>query len=261
MIEAQTPGQAPAASDPDFPPGFWRRIAIYPYPDKVVAGVEDDVHRFRAALFHDQGIVTSVETWVDRFPYTTCFEAGTFLAAQVAGQRLDALAKLDPRVNCTHLYDLAVLAARHAGAATAVIFDIQVADRVEGRTRATLWRCGDLIGKWAVAGTVIHEPAVHSGRDLRSLSHWKSDLPEERAVHAALLRRGIQISGARRAPPVERAADRGAQRSGACFTYQSGQMEHAAATPGGLIDFSLGTMAPLEDFPGGRCIRAAMEGS
>jgi hypothetical protein len=132
-----------------------------------------------------------------------------------------------------------------------VRFDIQVGDRVEGRTRAVLLQDDQLRQEWLLEGSVIQGPDAWRGRDLRELSRWRNELPAHVAMHAVLMRRAVHISAVRKTPPVGRATDRGPRRLGVCFTYQPERVRDAIVSSTSLIDFSRSGKAPLDAFPGG----------
>jgi len=60
-----------SAAYPSFPPGFWRRIELYPAPRMIIAGLDDDVHRFLMRLSHHEGMIMGVEARAERFPWST----------------------------------------------------------------------------------------------------------------------------------------------------------------------------------------------
>ncbi len=235
-------------SRPAFPPGFWRRIVLHPHANGVIAALEDDVHRFHLRLEHNGERITRLDTWEPRVPYTTCPGAGPSLRNSMIGLRLDVLRGPEPREHCTHLHDLALLAASYAGAAEPVRFDMQVGDRQEGSTRAQLFRDGREVIRWDLDGTGIVGPDPWSGRDLRRLSAWQVEFDTETARQLVMLRRTVLISGARRHPTFARASDHGPQRLGACYTHQAGRAEDALRASTGRIDFSDGVREPLQDF-------------
>jgi hypothetical protein len=250
---------------PSFPPGFWRRIALHPRPGVVVAGLEDDVHRFALALAiaHRDGVITRVQTAAERAPWSTCPAAGGFIAGQLTGERLQSVAAHDPREHCTHLYDLAVLCAARAEDRHSTLFDMQVADRVDGRTSATLLEDGEPKLWWRVREGVIQEPGAWAGRSLRELSRWKAELSAEDALRAMLLRRAVFVSGARAQPQVivGTAAERGQVRLGACYTYQMPHAAEAVHSAAWRRDFSLAGEPPLQGFdPDVLARRPAAEG-
>ena len=73
---------------------------------------------------------------------------------------------------------------------------------------------------------------------------------EATATRAAMLRRAVMVSGARKLPAdaESRAIDRMQARLGACFTYQAPQMQRATQAAGWRRDFSQTTDQPLQDF-------------
>ena len=133
----------PQQAFPTFPPGLWRRIVLQPGPgskgDGWIGGaLEDDMHRFHIRLDHAEGRVTAVHATAVRHPWSACPGATGFIARELTGQLLADVGRRDPAQHCTHLYDLAILAAAHAGDTRPTRFDMTVADRVDGRTTATL---------------------------------------------------------------------------------------------------------------------------
>jgi hypothetical protein len=244
---------------PSFPPGFWRRIALHPRRGVVVAGLEDDVHRFALVITHRDGRIAQVQARTERAPWSTCPDAGGFIAEQLTGQRLDAVAACDPRQHCTHLYDLAVLCAARADDPGPTVFDRQVADRLEGRTSAMLLENGVPKLRWRVADGVIQGSDAWAGRALRELSRWKAELAPDDVIRAMLLRRAIFVSGARAQPePIAgTAADRGPVRLGACFTYQMPRAAEAVHSLPWRQDFSEADQGPLQRFDPAALMQAA----
>jgi hypothetical protein len=243
---------------PAFPPGFWRRIALHPRPGVVIGGLEDDAHRFVLRLAHEDGRITGVDARAERFPWSTCADAGTFLAGQLRGSSLQAVAALDPRSHCTHLFDLAILCAAHAHEPAPIRFDLKVAERVERRTSATLLENDAPVLQWQVNGTLIEGPGDWAGRDMRELSSWKQALSAAAARRATMLRRAIYVSGVRAQPATvdARASDRGPGRLGACFTYQMPRVGDAVQSRTARVDFSQGQDGPLQDFDPERLVLA-----
>jgi hypothetical protein len=236
---------------PAFPPGFWRRIELHPAAGAIVGGLEDDVHRFMLTLEHDGERITSVPARTERVPWSVCPGAGPFLQDGLTGRALDEVARLDPKIHCTHLFELAVLCAAHAHLAEPVRYDIKVGDPVNGRARAVLAVNGEQAIIWEVSGTALEGPAEWAGRDLRRLSQWGAQLDPDLALKAMMLRRAIMVSGARRQPQLMREGQPSLdpRRLGACFRYQLPQATDAQQTPDWRKDFSRSRAGPLQDFP------------
>lgn len=235
---------------PHYPPGLWRRIILQPGPGWIGAALEDDMHRFHLRIDHAGGRICSVKAEAPRHPWTACPGAVPRLSGELEGEALADVARRDAGQHCTHLLDLAILAAAHAGDGEPVRFDMRVADRVEDRTTATLDENGTEVLRWQLEDTRIVGPAPYAGLDLRKLSQWKKDLPPRDAERATLLRRAVFISGGRTFAtiPEERATDRGPQRMGACYNFQLPQAEGSVRSPNWRRDFSMSGKEPLAGF-------------
>jgi len=246
------------ATFPSWPPGVWRRIVLQPGPGWIGAVLEDDMHRMNLRLHHDGAHITALAAETLRAPWSACPGAGAFLAGELVGAELSEVAARDPSVHCTHLFDLAVLAAAHAHDTAPTTFDLRVADRVEERTSATLCVDGAEAMRWRLDGTLIEGPEPFAGRDLRALSRWKGELGTRDAERALLLRRAVYISGARQynPPPMESAAQGGPLRLGVCFNYQLPQAAQSRRHAVWRRDFSGSGEQPLGGVDAARVLAA-----
>src|SRR5262245_46970306 len=114
-------------------PGYHRRFLITPCRGEATAAVEDDFHCMSVTLSHDGTTIMSAKTVMERAPWTTCPGAPAVLAETFAGVALaDAAARGMKQANCTHLHDLALLAAAHAGDGEPTRYDIFVSDPADG---------------------------------------------------------------------------------------------------------------------------------
>ena len=235
---------------PAFPPGLWRRIVLAPRPGHITAALEDDLHRFHIRLHHAAGAITAIESEARRHPWSGCAGAPGFLGAELAGKTLADVAALPAPEHCTHLRDLAVLAAAHANDPHDTRLDMRVADRLEGRTVATLDVNDEIALAWLLDDTVIQSPAHLAGRDLRALSRWQADLTPADAERAHLLRRAVFVLGGRQfnPPPGQTTADMGPGRMGVCYNYQMPQAATSHRPETWKHDFSLSGDTPLAGF-------------
>lgn len=237
------------ASFPTFPLGLWRRIVLQPGPGWIGAALEDDMHCFSIRLDHDGERITKVIAKAHRTPWSACPGATAFIAKELTGELLAEVARRDPTQHCTHLLDMAIVAAAHAHDTSPTVFDMQVADRVEGRTTATLFQDGAERLHWQLQDTIIEGPERFAGLDIKRVSKWKHDFPLQEAEWSTLLRRAIFISGGRvyQPPMGKRAAEMGPMRMGVCYNYQVPQADKS--TP--IFDrreFPMTEHEPLEDF-------------
>src|SRR5215470_7763502 len=96
-------------------PGFRRRFIVTPGSGRVSSEVEDDYHCMGVTIHHDGRTAIKVEGVIQRAPWTTCPGAVAIVEQTFTGVPLEGfVARGEKRANCTHLHDLAVLAAGHA---------------------------------------------------------------------------------------------------------------------------------------------------
>jgi hypothetical protein len=189
------------ASGPMIEPGRlgMRRVQlIEPGPGRVTAEVEDDYHRFFVELSHDGERITGVRTESKRHPWTTCPSAGDHLAARLTGAALrEVEGREEPLTHCTHMLDLAILAAAHAGDSEPTLYEMLVDDPDVSPRSAVLRRNGAEVLRWLIDGTALVAPGMMAGRDLRMLKHWIGEIDPALREPARVLRRGAYIARGR----------------------------------------------------------------
>ena len=228
----------------DAQPGFRRRILIEPAPGRVTAELEDDYHRMTVVITHAGGIATAVSGAMARAPWTTCPGAELQLPRSFTGRPLAGFGVVGERDdNCTHLHDLALLAAGHAADTGLTVIDILVSDPVDGAKQAELRRDGIAVMRWRLEGNLIVEPEVISGRGVGDLRDWIAGLDEGAKEAARLLRWGVMLSGGR-AIVVEK--DTRQLPQGRCYTFQPDRFA-VAERSGAILDFSTSSDGPLAD--------------
>lgn len=234
--------------NPDYGSGvFRRRLHWQATPGCVAVALEDSNHGFRLRLHHDGRQIARVEAEPVRHPFTTCPEA-VGNARQIEGLALTEVAaqraRLPQASNCTHLVDMALLAATHAeDVGQERHYDIAVDDEKEGVTVARIECDGRLVHRWTIRDHAIETPAELTGRPvMRGFYAWATAEFTALALEAAqLLQRGYFVAQARRSVylPVERypAASDG-MPSGACYSYNTGAVERALRIRGSVRDYS-----------------------
>lgn len=234
---------------PTFPSGFWRRVELHPAHGHIVGAMEDDMHHFHLRMDHADGRITAIAGRAVRHPWTGCTGAALHLASELKGELLADVAARDPFQHCTHLLDLAIVMAAHAGDPKPSRFDMRIGDRSHDRATATLERNGTESMRWHINGTIIDGPDRFAGRNLKRVSTWKHEYCPEDAEHATLLRRAIFVSGARRQALEKnrKGTDTPLARHGVCFNYQSPQLEETISLYESR-DFSHGDIEPLDSF-------------
>ncbi|HEX7857549.1 MAG TPA: hypothetical protein VF503_28045 [Sphingobium sp.] len=233
--------------------GFHRRIRISPYPDRVVVGLEDNLHFFAMELAHSDGEISDLRMRMERYPWNICAGASAFLRQGLVGRKLDELPQIDISQHCTHLFELAVLCAAHTDDQSPVQYDLHVDDWVANRTAVRLLIDNRLVLDLKVHGTIVETPGEWFGRDVFQLSQSLQEGDAANREKAMLVARAIYVSLGRAAPMVDRAVERGPRILGVCYSYQPARVEEAARVPHSRREFSEPSRQPLEDFDPQAC--------
>jgi len=232
--------------NPDHMPGFRRRIRITPAPGHVLSEVEDDYHHMSVSINHDYEIANTVKAVLVRAPWTTCPGAVDKCEQTFTGVALRAFSeRKDKTFNCTHLFDLALLAATHAFANALLVYDVFVSDPIEGVRRATIYHDGVALLSWSDANYRIIEPTVLAGTKLNDMRAWIDSL-EPAQQEAARILRWVSMIAHGRTIPMEKQSD-ASRMPPSCYTFQP---ERAAVAQriGKILDFSDGTVQPLDHY-------------
>jgi hypothetical protein len=216
--------------------GYRRRVKIDPQPGKVSAWVEDDFHHFGVEIEHDGDTVTRIATHAPRFPWTTCPAAGELLAQRFQGRRLATIAAgEDQRQHCTHQYDIAIAAARHALDDSPTVLDISVADD-EGRgALAELSVNGEPTLRWFFANSP-REGDPQSG-DMAAFLEWTRGLPDALREAGMMFRRGAMVSGGRRLDLERYRTVSEVGSPGACYSLQPERALQSKRVLGAIREF------------------------
>ena len=205
------PQEAPHDAGRDhFPFGSYRRRirVVATSPTVVDAGMEDDLHSFTVRLEHDGEQVRHVTADALRQPWSTCHEAAEPLHV-VEGMTLSPSclavgARTDATRQCTHLFDLAGLAAAHAwrvtsGGAARRQYDMAMpyaplSEAARPRD-LTLLRDGTPVLKFTVAGLKVVGPEPFAAADARGgFFRWaEANLTDDDAEAAVVLKRASLI--------------------------------------------------------------------
>ena len=238
--------------NPDYGKGiFRRRLQWQTLPGCVEVALEDSNHGFRLRLSHDGQRITQVTAEPVRFPFTTCPEAVANVQALVGLELADVAAQrtaLPQPGNCTHLIDMALLAAAHAQeqeSGQQRLYDIAVTDEQEGLTHARILCDGQLVHDWFIRTHLIESPDELAGRSvMRGFYAWVTEeldgLPREAAQ---ALQRGYFVAQSRRwntRPIEEHPASTDGIPVGACYSYNTGAVERAFRIQGSVRDCTAG---------------------
>ena len=234
---------------------FRRRIVAIAEARGVRGALEDDFHHFEAELDHDGERVTAIRSASPRVPRTTCAEAQRPLQGFI-GLRLDAgQVPLDPRLQCTHLFDLTrfmmaqALRGQRSNALHATReYAIAVPYPEAGRMHAEIRRDGELVLAWDLVNGCVVSPGPFLGTDFSGKASYPKELDADALEAAKLLRRGVWLGRDRAAIAVvissgkfEARVEQRANTAlrGACYAHQPGTQERGTSNfSGNIRDFS-----------------------
>jgi hypothetical protein len=245
--------------DPDGP--YRRRIrTVCVEPGVVEGALEDDFHNFEVTLRHDGERVTGVEAHSRRWPWSTCPAAAANLRpieGMPLSMRCTAIAEVaDPRMNCTHQFDLAGLCVSHAaGGQERRQYDAELPPAVDGVTEPRLWRDGELVLAWTLSWRdggrrLVDSPPYDQAPWRGGFFRWAdATLDPDTAEAAIVLRRACEI-GMGRGMDLEAydsAAELGPLMGAVCYTMQPSVMPVAFRNRGSIRDFARHPDALLRD--------------
>jgi len=234
-----------SSPDLDQLPGFRRRFRVTPGEGVVRSEVEDDFHCMGVLLHHEDGVATLLEPVMQRAPWNTCPGAPDQLKATFTGKRLAEFPRCGQKTaNCTHLYDLALLAAAHADDKDVLVYDVLVSDAIDGERHAELRRNGETLLRWSDRDFLLTAPAELAGTALTALTPW-IEAQEPALREAAKVLRWASMIAHGRSIPLEQQSD-ATRMPPNCYTFQPERAVRAHRV-GESKDFSTGPLVPLEE--------------
>ncbi|MDG2003707.1 MAG: DUF2889 domain-containing protein [Novosphingobium sp.] len=223
--------------------GYRRRIRIEPTEHAVIAMLEDDIHCLAVILRHDGERVIKVEPTIERLPWDTCPGAAAKLVETFEGQLLsEVTARRDKKQNCTHMHDMAVLAAAHAHDHAGFTYEIFASDPVEDERILEIRRDGKSLHRWIERGAVLAEPPELAGKPLFALRDWIGSLEGAEQEAARVLQWGALVAHGRTMSMEDQS--RAAEMPPNCYTFQPERAARAQRI-GERFDFSQGSRVPL----------------
>jgi hypothetical protein len=240
---------------------YRRRIRTVAVGQGVVeGGLEDDFHHFEVTLRHDGVRVMDVEARSRRWPWSTCPAAAAQLRpidGMPLSTRCTAIAEVaDPRMNCTHQFDLAGLCVSHAARGDERRqYDAELPPAVDEVTEPRLWRDGELVLAWTLswrdgARRLVDSPPYDQAPWRGGFFRWADETLDPDAAEAAIvLRRACEIGMGRGMDleAVDSAAELGPMMGAVCYTMQPSVMPVAFRNRGSIRDFARHPDALLED--------------
>lgn len=181
---------------------FHRKILLNKVTDTVTtAALEDSHHAFSMKLSHDKKNVISLKSRWHRRPFTACMGAVQAIEAvkglSLSEDILDLPQHIDPRKQCTHIFDTANLAITHSCRDEHFrLYEIEIPDTVDGQQHARLFLNGDCVLDWKLDRGMIVAPEKFRGvKTHKGLTSWAvKNLPKEKLEAVMVLQRGIFLS-------------------------------------------------------------------
>lgn len=199
--------------------GYRRVVRVEPSPGAVLAMLEDDLHCMAVRLRHDGETVHAVEPLTDRAPWNLCPGAEAVLVDTFKGAGLhEVTARRNKAHNCTHLHDLAVLAAAHAGDSEPLEYRIYASDPQDGQRVLEIRRNDCVLHRWTEQAGILQAPEAVAGLTLLTLRDWIGGLSGEEREAARLLQWASLVAHGRSMTRDQRRAAVGVQPS--CFAFQ-----------------------------------------
>lgn len=244
--------------------GIFRRAYRFDIGDGTVTGeMADDFHHFALTMAHDGRRVTDIGGEGLRTPWNTCLKAPNALAAlnglALQDDPATFIRQSNSRMQCTHLYELAALAASHlVRGAASVTYEAAVPYPLGPEPLgATLTQNGEAVLDWhlvrpdapglpveqLVRGDMIVAPAPFAGQRVSKLLGWAAENVDAAMFDAIyILRRAVGISAARVLdldnPDVDIVDLMFRGKTSDCFAFQPENRDYTTRHVGSTLDFT-----------------------
>lgn len=218
----------------DSPHVFFRRVIFDVTATTCRVAMEDEHHYFILELGHDGERITSVASTARRTPWTLCPEAERQLqmfVGQPLRQRIAVtLPEIDSKQQCTHQYDLLMVALSQALRPGRREYIAKVVGAMHEHRHAELWLDGEKLLDWRLRGTLIESDDTCNQRDLRNIMPWADEHLDDRTLEALFVQRRAVMVAASKGFNLDLIPNAGVAmraRAGACFVFQPERAESA----------------------------------
>lgn len=217
--------------------------------DGTVSGtLSDNNHAMWVRLHHSGGAVTAIDGGFHRWPTTGCLGAAGVLqelvGSPIAATRAELVAGGRARRNCTHLYDLALLALAMAKRPLGDrLWDAVVPDAVDGGTIASIALDEVRVLRWPLRDQIIVPDNDAPQSLLSGFTPWALARYSGDALEGAHILRMAAFTARARAHITDdqpRPLRDFPERRGACFAYSPPQVDEAIHRLNVVRDFSNG---------------------
>ena len=218
----------------DSPHVFFRRIIFEVSTTECRVAMEDEHHYFVLNIEHDGERITAVNSSARRTPWTICPQAAARLQ-EFVGQALRpriavSLPEIDSKQQCTHQYDLLMVALAQAARRGRREYLSKVVGAMHEYRHARLWLNGEKLLDWRLQGTTIHSDDAFDQQDLRSIMPWAEETLTDRQLEALFVqRRAVMVAASKgiNLDLIKNAGQAMVVRAGACFVFQPERADQA----------------------------------
>lgn len=223
----------------DSPHVFFRRVIFDVTSTECRVAMEDEHHYFILQLGHDGERITSVASTARRTPWTLCPEAErqlqTFVGQPLRQRIAINLPDIDSKQQCTHQYDLLMVALSQALRPGRREYVAKVRGAMHEYRHAELWLDEEKLLDWRLRGTVIDSQDQCNQQDLRSIMPWADEHLEDQMLEALFVQRRAVMVAASKGFNLDLIPNAGVAmraRAGACFVFQPERAEQAVRIQG-----------------------------
>ena len=223
----------------DSPHVFFRRVIFDVTSTECRVAMEDEHHYFILQLGHDGERITSVASTARRTPWTLCPEAErqlqTFVGQPLRQRIAINLPDIDSKQQCTHQYDLLMVALSQALRPGRREYVAKVRGAMHEYRHAELWLDEEKLLDWRLRGTVIDSQDQCNQQDLRSIMPWADENLDDQMLEALFVQRRAVMVAASKGFDLDLIPNAGVAmraRAGACFVFQPERAEQAVRIVG-----------------------------
>lgn len=213
---------------------FFRRVIFDVTETECHVAMEDEHHYFVLELGHDGKRLTSINSTSRRTPWTICPQAAARLQefiGQPLRQRIAVnLPEIDSKQQCTHQYDLLMVALAQAIRPGRREYVAKVVGAMHEYRHAELWLNDEKLLDWRLRGTAIHSSDEFDQQDLRNIMTWAEEtLPDNKLEALFVQRRAVMVAASKgvNLDMIKNAGQAMVVRAGACFVFQPERADQA----------------------------------
>ncbi|QJD59113.1 hypothetical protein HG264_09415 [Pseudomonas sp. gcc21] len=160
-------------------------------------------------------------------------------ATQKCSSDPNIFAEIDGKQQCTHQYDLLMVALSQALRPGRREYVAKVIGAMYEYRHAQLWLNDEQLLDWRLRGTRIDSDDAFNGKDLRSIFPWAEEALDDKTLEALYVQRRAVMVAASKGIDLDQIRDAGQvlkARSGACFVFQPERAASAVRMIGSTRD-------------------------